>query len=57
MTNYKGVDNFYDEISNYLKSIQKNESSINIQKLKHPKWHINQILSLFNLDYSEIIID
>ena len=55
MTKYKGADNLYDEISNYLKSNKKNESSINIQKLNHPKWHINQILSLFNLDYPERI--
>ena len=49
------MENFYDEISNYLKSIQKYETLINIQQQNHPKWHINQILSFFNLDYPERI--
>ena len=53
LTKYKGGETIYDEISNYLKSIQKNENLINIQKNNHPKWHINQIYALFNLEYPE----
>ena len=41
----------YDEISIYLKSIQKYEKDIEKKKKEHPKWHINQILSLFNIKY------
>ena len=51
LTRYKGNENLYDEISNFLKSVQKHENEITIQKKNHPKWHINQILSLFDLNY------
>ena len=50
-TNFKGRENLYDEISDFLKSKQKYETDINIAKKNHPKWHDNQILSLFNLKY------
>ena len=50
LTKYKGDENLYDEISNFLKSVQKHEIEITIQKKNHPKWHINQI-SLFDLNY------
>ena len=53
LTRYKGDENLYDEISNFLKSLQKHEVEITIQKKNHPKWHINQILSLFDLNYPE----
>ena len=43
----------YDEIAIYLKSIQKHEIEIKKQINKHPKWHYNQILSLFNIKYPE----
>ena len=52
-TKFKGSDIFYDEISNFLKSKQKYEDQINLEKKKHPKWHENQILSLFNLNYPD----
>ena len=35
----------------FLKSKQKYETEINIARKNHPKWHDNQILSLFNLKY------
>ena len=53
LTKYKRGEYIYDEISTYLKYIQNNEISINIQKNNYQKWHINQIYSLFNLDYPE----
>ena len=52
-TKFKGSEIFYDEISNFLKSKQKYEDQINLEKKKHPKWHENQILSLFNLNYPD----
>ena len=55
LVNYKSSQNIYDEISNYLKSIQKYEKEIEIQIKNHPNWHRNQILALFNLDYPERI--
>ena len=42
-TKFKGSEIFYDEISNFLKSKQKYENAINLQKEKHPNWHENQI--------------
>ena len=51
LTRYKGDENLYDDISNFLKSVQKHEIEITIQKKTHPKWHINQILSLFEFKY------
>ena len=36
-----------------MKSKQKYENDIKLQKKKHPKWHENQILSLFNLNYPD----
>ena len=50
-TKFKGSENLYDEISDFLKSKQKYETEINIAKKNHPKWHENQILALFNLKY------
>ena len=50
-TNLKGSENLYNEISDCLKSKPKYETDINIEKKNHPKWHENQILSLFNLKY------
>ena len=49
-SNFKSSSSLYDEISNYLKSIQKYEIEIN-KKKEHPLWHYNQILSLFNIKY------
>ena len=56
-TKFKGSEIFYDEISNFLKSKQKYENDINLQKKKHPNWHENQILSLFNLNYPDRMCD
>ena len=56
-TKFKGSDSFYDEISNFLKSKQKYENAINLQKEKHPNWHENQILALFNLKYPDRMCD
>ena len=33
---FKSSPNLYDEISNYLKSIQKYETEINLKKQQHP---------------------
>ena len=52
-TKYKGGEFIYDEISNFLKSLEKYKVDINLQKQNHPNWHINQIYSMFNLDYPE----
>ena len=43
----------YDEISIYLKSIQKYEKYIEKKKKEHPKWHIKQILLLFSSPYNK----
>ena len=40
-----------------MKSKQKYENDINLQKKKHPNWHENQILSLFNLKYPDRMCD
>ena len=50
---FKSSEKLYDEIAIYLKSIQKHEIEIKKQINKHPKWHYNQILSLFNIKYPE----
>ena len=57
LVKYKGNENFYNEISEFLISKQKYEKEINIQKSNHPKWHENQILSLFNLKYPDRMTD
>ena len=36
-TKFKGSENLYDEISDFLKSKQKCETEINIAKKNHPK--------------------
>ena len=51
ITKYKGREYIYDEISNFLKSIEKHEVEINLEIKNHPHWHINQIYSLFKLEY------
>ena len=56
-TKFKGSENLYDEISDFLKSKQKYETEINIAKKNHPKWHENQILALFNLKYPKRMTD
>ena len=55
-TQFKGSDCLYDEISDFLKSKQKYENDIILEKIKHPKWHENQILSLFNLKYPDRMV-
>ena len=52
---FKASSNLYDEISNYLKSIQKYENEIKEKQKDHPLWHINQIISLFNIKYPKRI--
>ena len=42
---------FYDEISNYLLSIQNHKKEIQTLCIQNPKWHYNQILSLIPLKY------
>ena len=50
-TKFKDRENLYDEISDFFKIKQKYDTEINIARKNHPKWHDNQILSLFNLKY------
>ena len=52
-TNFTNTKNLYDEISEYLKSIQKNSFEIEQKQKENPRWHYNQILSLFDIHYPE----
>ena len=49
--NFKSSSSLYDEISNYLKSIQKYEIEINKKTKEHQLCHYNQILQLFKIKY------
>ena len=51
LTNFKGREYLYDEISNYLKSLKKYDKDIKENIIKHPELHINQIISLFKIVY------
>ena len=42
---------FYDEIANYLLSIQNHKEEIQALCIQNPNWHYNQILSLIPLKY------
>ena len=53
---FKSSEMLYDKIANYLKSIQKYDTQIKKEINIHPKWHYNQILSLFNIKYPERMI-
>ena len=53
---FKSSEMLYDEIANYLKSIQKYDTQIKKEINIHPKWHYNQILSLFNIKYPERMV-
>ena len=41
----------YDEIYNFLKSIEANKNEIMALQAQNPNWHYNQILSKFALRY------
>ena len=53
---FKSSEKLYDEISNYLKSIQKYENEIKMKQLIHKNWHYNQILALFDIKYPSRMI-
>ena len=54
--NYPSSENIYNEIYNYLFSIEIYKDSINEKKQKYPNMNINQIYSYFPLTYPDRII-
>ena len=47
----KSSTSFYDEIYEFLSSIESYSESIKALELQNPNWHYNQILSKFELKY------
>ena len=54
--NYRGSEYIYDEITEFLESIEKKKDQINEMILKYPKMNINQIYSYFDLCYPKRMI-
>ena len=52
----KSSTSFYDEIYEFLSSIESYSESIKALELQNPNWHYNQILSKFELKYPERIL-